>query len=109
MVEKSNKLISRLSDRELQIRHCPLEDKRAILLCQEISTQLKSPIMTEHGFTPREQEVAMQIVDGNPVQAVAATLSMSPRTLQKHLERIFRKLNVNNLAAACVKLMRADG
>jgi DNA-binding NarL/FixJ family response regulator len=64
--------------------------------------------VAEFGFTKREQQVAQRIVNGDSVSDVSGSLTMSPRTVQKHLERIFRKLGVNNLAAACVKMLKRD-
>jgi DNA-binding CsgD family transcriptional regulator len=47
------------------------------------------------------------MIAGNSIDQVAANLAISRRTAQKHLERIFRKLDVNNLASAYIKLLRA--
>jgi DNA-binding CsgD family transcriptional regulator len=98
-------LLSRREGFELRIHFCPLADGRAILLLQEPPTDEKSAL-DNFGFTRREREVAERVVNGDSVSRVARALSMSPRTVQKHQERIFRKLGVNNLAAACVKMLR---
>jgi DNA-binding CsgD family transcriptional regulator len=101
-------LISRRPGFELRLRFCPLTDGRAILLLQEPPIANETPLVANFGFTKREQEVAQRIVNGDSVADLARALAMSPRTAQKHLERIFRKLGVNNLAAACVKLLKSD-
>ena len=99
-------LLSRRPGFELRIRHCPLSDGRVILLLQEPPTTDERPFVEHFGFTKREQQVAKHITNGNSISEIARALTMSPRTVQKHLERIFRKLGVNNLAAACVKMLK---
>jgi DNA-binding CsgD family transcriptional regulator len=107
--EIAPQLFSRRPGFELRLRYCPLSDGRALLLLQEPPIANETPLVSRFGFTKREQQVAQRIVNGDSVSDVARALAMSPRTAQKHLERIFRKLGVNNLAAACVKLLKTDG
>lgn len=101
-------LVSHRPGFELRMRHCRLDDGRAILLLQEHPSPGAAPDVTKFGFTAREQQVAQRLVNGDSIPAIAQSLAMSPRTVGKHLERIFKKLGVNNLAAACVKLLKPD-
>jgi two-component system response regulator FixJ len=55
-------------------------------------------------LTPREQDVLEAFADGAPNKVVAHRLELSPRTVEMHRARIFRKLGVHNLSQA---LMRA--
>jgi DNA-binding NarL/FixJ family response regulator len=55
-------------------------------------------------LTPREREVLIAFSDGAPNKVVAGRLDLSPRTVEMHRARIFRKLGVTNLSQA---LMRA--
>lgn len=58
-------------------------------------------------LTPRERDVLLAFREGAPNKVAAAALGLSPRTVEMHRARIFKKLNVTNLAQA---LMRArDG
>lgn len=57
-------------------------------------------------LTPREREVLETFSDGAPNKIVAAKLGLSPRTVEMHRARIFRKLGVANLSQA---LLRARG
>ena len=58
-------------------------------------------------LTPRERDVLVAFREGAPNKVAAAALGLSPRTVEMHRARIFRKLSVTNLAQA---LMRArDG
>jgi DNA-binding NarL/FixJ family response regulator len=56
-------------------------------------------------LTPRESEVLVWISRGKTNQEIAMILDFSPRTVNKHLEQIFRKLGVENrTTAAAVSL-----
>lgn len=52
------------------------------------------------GLTPREAEVLQWVAQGKSNNAIATILSVSPRTIHKHLERIYDKLGVENRTAA---------
>jgi DNA-binding NarL/FixJ family response regulator len=52
------------------------------------------------GLTLRECEVLMWVARGKSNRDVGEILELSPRTVNKHLERIFVKLGVENRAAA---------
>jgi DNA-binding NarL/FixJ family response regulator len=59
-------------------------------------------------LTGREAEVLYWVTLGKTNHEVAAILDMSPRTVNKHLEHIFAKLNVETrTAAAAVALNKA--
>lgn len=52
------------------------------------------------GLTERESEVLYWVANGKSNREAAQILSMSPRTVNKHLETIFHKLGVDNRTAA---------
>lgn len=52
------------------------------------------------GLTERESEVLYWVANGKSNRETAQILSMSPRTVNKHLETIFHKLGVDNRTAA---------
>ncbi|MDX7952218.1 response regulator transcription factor [Lichenihabitans sp. Uapishka_5] len=58
-------------------------------------------------LTAREAEVLLWIARGKPNRDIAEILSLSPRTVNKHLETIFAKLGVENRASAAVLAARA--
>jgi DNA-binding CsgD family transcriptional regulator len=60
-------------------------------------------------LTPREQEVLMWLGRGKSNAQIAAILATSPRTVQKHLERIFEKLGVENRTAAVLRMLQSAG
>lgn len=58
-------------------------------------------------LTDREIEVLELVAAGRTNVAIARTLQVSPRTVAKHLERIYRKLGVGNRAAAVAPIASA--
>lgn len=54
-------------------------------------------------MTKREAQVLARLVQGQSNAEIAATLKMSTRTVQKHLEHIYRKLGVRNRTEAAVQ------
>jgi DNA-binding CsgD family transcriptional regulator len=101
-------LLSHRPGLELRMRYSRLDDGRAVLLLQEYLSTKVAPSLANFGFTAREEQVAASLVNGDSIPQIAQSLAMSPRTVGKHLERIFKKLGVNNLAAACVKMLKSD-
>jgi DNA-binding CsgD family transcriptional regulator len=59
-------------------------------------------------LTEREVQVLELVAAGRTNVAIAHTLEVSPRTVAKHLERIYRKLGVGNRAAAVAPLQLAS-
>ena len=49
-------------------------------------------------LTPREREIAQAAASGAPAQELAAQLFLSPRTVETHLIRIYRKLGLRSRA-----------
>ena len=58
------------------------------------------------GLTAREAEVLTWIAKGKTNHEIAIILDFSPRTANKHLEQIFRKLNVENRTTAAAISLR---
>ena len=59
-------------------------------------------------LTPREREVLDWVAAGKTNRDVAAILGASPRTVEKHLERIYEKLGVETRTAAVMRAARQD-
>jgi DNA-binding response OmpR family regulator/DNA-binding CsgD family transcriptional regulator len=60
-------------------------------------------------LTPRESEVLMWVARGKSNRDIAEILTLSPRTVNKHLEQIYAKLGVENRASAAALAVRALG
>lgn len=61
------------------------------------------------GITPREAEVLLWLSRGKSNRDIAVILGLSPRTVNKHLEQIFTKLEVDNRASATAMAVRVLG
>jgi DNA-binding CsgD family transcriptional regulator len=55
-------------------------------------------------LTPREREVLDWVAAGKTNRDIAAILGASPRTVEKHLERIYEKLGVETRTAAVMRV-----
>jgi DNA-binding response OmpR family regulator/DNA-binding CsgD family transcriptional regulator len=60
-------------------------------------------------LTQRESEVLMWIARGKSNRDIGEILSLSPRTVNKHLEQVYAKLGVENRAAAAALAVRMLG
>ncbi|MBC2666850.1 response regulator [Novosphingobium flavum] len=61
------------------------------------------------GLTQRESEVLLWVSYGKASSDISLVLEISPRTVQKHLERIYEKLGVETRSAAAAIAIRAIG
>ncbi len=50
---------------------------------------------TRDELTPQELQVALQVARGQTNREIAQTLFLSPKTVEFHLTRIYRKLGLN--------------
>jgi DNA-binding NarL/FixJ family response regulator len=55
---------------------------------------------SSHGLSPRELEVLRLVAGGATNKAIAASLFLSERTVERHLSNIFTKLRVPSRTAA---------
>lgn len=60
-------------------------------------------------LTTREAEVLNWLAGGKANREIAEILGMSPKTVNKHLERVYMKLGVENRAAAVAMAIQALG
>lgn len=59
-------------------------------------------------LTERELDVLRLVVDGNTNQEIGLALGISEKTVEKHLDNIFTKLNVGSRVAAAVRAVREE-
>ncbi len=67
-----------------------------------------SPATVLASLTRREHDVLVLVADGKTNLQIADRLSLSPRTVQKHLEHVYDKLGVRSRTAAAMKLGQAS-
>jgi DNA-binding CsgD family transcriptional regulator len=84
---------------QLTIRLVPDADGYLLLLEQE-ETERDPAAFEAFGLTRREAEVMSWVAAGKTSAETATILGGRPRTVEKHLERIYRKLGVENRTAA---------
>ena len=88
--------LARLSQQEHLLR----------LVEQHTSGQTVERLRERFGLTGREAEVLLWMAYGKTNREIGQILEMSPRTVNKHLEQIFRKLEVDNRTAAAAAAIR---
>ncbi len=72
------------------------------------SSDRNEALRARFALTRREAEVAAWIAQGKSNRDVAAILSLSPRTIDKHLEVIFAKMGVENRTALAATLFSSQ-
>jgi len=60
--------------------------------------------LTEAGLTGRQAEVALQLAEGGTNAVIARRLGIAEGTLRKHLEKVYRALDVTDRASAIAKI-----
>ena len=60
-------------------------------------------------LTAREQDVIEWLSTGKTDRDIAAILGISPRTVHKHLQRIYEKLGVETRTAAVMRALHMRG
>lgn len=92
----------------LQVRHVQNGEEHLLLL-EERKVQTLAEDMISFGLTCRESEILSWVAEGKTNSEIGAILSVSRRTVQKHLERIFVKLAVENRTAAISAARQLSG
>lgn len=62
----------------------------------------------EVALTTRELAVLRLLAEGHTSGRIARQLGISSRTVEKHLENVYRKLDASNRVAAVVAAQRAE-
>lgn len=75
----------------------PIAMKALKLVRQPLSKKQKSE---DFNLTAREMELLIQLKNGLTYEEIAANLHISYHTVRKHIENIYRKLQVNNKVEA---------
>lgn len=91
----------------LLIRSATLADDRFIILLQESDLDQKTRRLQILGLSPREAEVLHWIGEGKSNPDIGTILGISSRTVGKHLESIFKKIDVDTRVAAALRAKEA--
>ncbi|MFZ5557802.1 MAG: helix-turn-helix domain-containing protein [Pseudomonadota bacterium] len=90
---------------ELTLREIPLPGigQGSLVLLQERAVVVTPGSFQSLSVTPREREVLTWLAAGKTEREIGAILGISPRTVQKHLERLYVKLGVETRTAAVMR------
>lgn len=93
-----------------EIEFTPLEsqrpDEKLIRMTEIREGAAVASLQKQTGLTPREAEVLLWLSYGKSNRMISDILGISPRTVNKHLEQVFRKLGVETRAAAAALAVR---
>jgi DNA-binding NarL/FixJ family response regulator len=85
----------------------PLGPDELLFRLTEVSADGDEQLLQQTlSLTTRESEVLLWISRGKSNREIGEILSISPRTVNKHLEQIFVKLGVENRASAAARAVR---
>lgn len=76
------------------------------LLFEEEPIDQTTSILAYSRLTPRENEILALISKGKTNREISQTLSLSSRTVKKHLEHIYTKLGVHTRGAAVARFLQ---
>lgn len=76
----------------------PVIASKALKLIRSVHDVPKSEV--DFGLTNRETEILELIAEGRSYQEIANQLFISPKTVRKHIENIYKKLQVHNKVEA---------
>lgn len=76
-----------------------------LLLLDAVALASAARLIDSHGLTAREAQVMEWVTAGKTNRDIAMILDISPRTVTKHLERIFVKLGVETRTAAVGRVL----
>jgi DNA-binding response OmpR family regulator/DNA-binding CsgD family transcriptional regulator len=96
----------------LRVQFLVLIDGKEYLLrlAAVVSAETDTETLRAHyPLTVREAEVLLWIAKGKTNREIGLILEMSPRTVNKHLEQIFRKLGVENRTSAAACALKCMG
>jgi DNA-binding NarL/FixJ family response regulator len=86
----------------------PIGPDELLFRLTEVSTGPDEELLrTSLQLTSRESEVLLWLSRGKSNREIGAILTISPRTVNKHLEQVFVKLGVENRASAAARAVRA--
>lgn len=85
-------------------------ENEVLIRLNELNPQVDvARLQARLGLTDREAEVLLWISYGKSNNVISDVLTISPRTVQKHLERIYEKLGVETRAAAAAIAIKSIG
>jgi len=84
------------------LRFSFLTARKILLICVYIYEYLSNTMITLSSLTPREIEILRLVAAGYTNKAIAAEIFISEKTVEFHLDNIYRKLGVRTRLMASV-------
>jgi len=91
----------------LFVRYCECDSVFIVLFEEKIASFPLSALI-HLGLTHRESEILSWVAQGKTNPEIGTILGISPRTVQKHLERVYSRLGVENRHAAMRMVLDAE-
>lgn len=82
------------------------QEEHLIRLVNENDIDEASRLKVHFSITKRESDVFLWLAKGKTNREIAQIIEISPRTVNKHLEQLFRKLEVDNRTSAAAKAIQ---
>jgi DNA-binding NarL/FixJ family response regulator len=95
----AHRFVKDVGSRRLTVRAVRRDDE-TLLLLEETVAAPRAEAFTALGLTPRESEVLTWVTEGKTNPEIGLILGRSSRTVQHHLDAIFKKLGVETRTAA---------
>jgi len=102
LTEPPAPLVVEGDDTRLIVRLIP-DTPNDLLILEEERTKVDYAALQRLGLTPREAEVLHWVGEGKTNSEIGTILRTRPRTVAKHLEKIFSKLGVETRGAAVAR------
>lgn len=101
-------LVSEVTDDKLRLSYVGQigSDEILLRLAEGEESDEKTLLKAKLNLTVREAEVLLWIARGKSNRDIGDILSLSPRTVNKHLEQVYAKLGVENRTSAAALAMR---
>lgn len=96
-------------DRRVMITLCRCNAGRYFLLVREESAKIAADRLQSLGLSQREAEVMHWVCEGKTNPEIATILTITVHTVNRHIEHIFSKLDVDNRQKAIVAVMERLG
>ncbi len=87
---------------------CHHSDENMLLIEKKSQEWDLATMKSSFGLTVREAEILMWVSRGKTNKEIGVILETSPRTVNKHLEHVFEKLDVATRTAAVAKVLKKD-
>jgi DNA-binding CsgD family transcriptional regulator/ketosteroid isomerase-like protein len=100
LVERTAALEALVAERTAQLSEANVGLRRALAEVQALRAESLAAAAERAGLTARETEVLCWVREGQDDHEIAAALGISPRTVQKHVERVLAKMGAKTRLAA---------